>query len=181
VDWAEVERERDALLAAARAESERLVREGQEQAAAARAEARRESQEDLSQALQTLLEQFSEAFQARLQQFEEETPDLLAEMVHKVVGQLLERDDQLVVGVVHEALGQLAGARQVEVVINPADEAAVAAAQADLVSGLGEVNFRLHPSEDVPRGGAIVRTDRGEVDGRLHVQLEILRDRLRLM
>ncbi len=72
----------------------------------------------------------------------------------------------------------MAGARQVQILINPADEPVVRAAQEQLLRELGEGTLKLTATDDVERGGVIIRTERGEVDARIRVQLQILSEAL---
>ena len=58
--------------------------------------------------------------------------------------------------------------------VNPADEPVVRAAQEELLARLEEGSLKIAPTDKVERGGAIIRTERGEVDARLRVQFEIL-------
>lgn len=96
-----------------------------------------------------------------------------------MVGQIIQRkvaaDDSIVVDVVRAALAKVAGATRLEVRVNPADEEIIRQAQQELVSALDGIDsIRVVSSDEVGRGGAIISSDRGEVDARLSTQVEIL-------
>jgi flagellar biosynthesis/type III secretory pathway protein FliH len=154
---AECEAER--ILAAARAEGERLRAEALEagrRAAEAEAEVLREA------AVAEMERLVGEA--------EEEILRLALAVAGKVVGRAAE--DGVAVATARRALARLRGSRQAEVRVHPDDAPAVRAAGPGLLAALA-AGARLEVVEDpeVGRGGALVETDTGSIDARVETQL----------
>jgi len=162
----EAERLAEEIVQQARRQARQIVEEAEQ--------VRRDASRQFQEALGALVGQFEE----QLQELDHEMPGLIVEMAEKVIAQRIERDDKVVVGVVREALKQVAGARQVQIQVNPADEPAVRAAQEELLRDVQGATLRITGSDDIQRGGAIITTERGEMDARIEVQLQILSDAL---
>ncbi len=166
----EAERLAEEIVQQARRQARQIVEEAEQ--------VRRDASRQFQEALGALVGQFEEQLQEQLRQIDHEMPGLIVEMAEKVIAQRIERDDKVVVGVVREALKQVAGARQVQIQVNPADEPAVRAAQEELLRDVQGATLRITGSDDIQRGGAIITTERGEMDARIEVQLQILSDAL---
>ena len=94
-------------------------------------------------------------------------------LAEKTLGAALEARPEHVVDVVRGALRRLLERDRVIVLVNPEDMALVREATAELkttLGGIGELDVQAE--RRVSRGGAIVRTETAEVDGRLETQLE---------
>ncbi|MCD6361255.1 MAG: hypothetical protein J7M38_10370 [Armatimonadetes bacterium] len=127
------------------------------------------------QAAGDLLEQLRSEMQRRLAELEERSVVLVTAMTEKVIGQRLALDDELVLGVVRNALAEAADAAQVTVRVSPADDELVRAAQSELLATLGQVEqLRVVADESISRGGCIIETERGRFDARIETQLQLL-------
>ena len=101
---------------------------------------------------------------------------LLAE---KTLGAALEARPEHVVDVVRGGLRRLLERDRVIVLVNPDDMELVRDAVAGLQDELGGIGeLEVQAERRVSRGGAIVRTQTAEVDGRLETQLERAREAL---
>ncbi len=82
-----------------------------------------------------------------------------------------------VVDVVRGALRRLGERSRVTVLVHPDDLDAVREATADLMSGLGGIETcDVQAERRMTRGGAVVRTEEGEVDATLETKLERARE-----
>lgn len=99
--------------------------------------------------------------------------DLALRLAEKTLGAALEARPEHVVDVVRGSLRRLVERDRVMVLVNPADMELVREATTELkttLGGIGELDVQAE--RRVSRGGAIVRTETAEVDGRLETQLE---------
>jgi flagellar biosynthesis/type III secretory pathway protein FliH len=99
--------------------------------------------------------------------------DLAVRIADKALGASLELRPELVVDVVRGSLRRLLERDRVIVLVHPDDLEILRAATAELKGSLGGIGeLDVQAERRVARGGAIVRTATGEVDGRLDTQLE---------
>jgi flagellar assembly protein FliH len=91
----------------------------------------------------------------------------------QVLGGALDVKPELVVTTVRGALRRLVARERVSVLVNPADLEVVRAAVPGLLAELGGMEHcDVQAERRVDRGGAIVRTEEGEVDATLRTRLE---------
>ncbi|MGO9490152.1 MAG: FliH/SctL family protein [Solirubrobacteraceae bacterium] len=165
------------LLAEARAQAEEI----REQARAAgyeegRAEGLREGAALTASAASALGEALRELESMReevAEAVERDAIDLGLALAGKIVPATLQIRPGLVVEVVQGALRRVSGQRTIVLVVNPADIETVRSALGDLQAQGGVIDhWDLQADQRVAPGGAIVRTDEGEIDARLQTQLE---------
>jgi flagellar assembly protein FliH len=105
--------------------------------------------------------------------------DLAMRIAEKTLGATIEAKPEHVVDVVRGGLRRLLERDRVIVLVNPEDMELVREATGDLKASLGGIGeLDVQAERRVARGGAIVRTQTGEVDGRLDTQLERARETL---
>jgi len=166
------EAEAAAILERAQAAADRLTVE------VAREAAERET-DAFSTAASQLLDLMQQSCARELSRLETEVAGLVADIAAKVVGRLVEADDEIVLSVVRAALEQAQPGRVVRVAVHPADEPRVRAAQDQLMAVLrSREPFVVVGDERVGPGGAIVETEAGTVDARLETQLDAVRREL---
>lgn len=94
---------------------------------------------------------------------------LLAE---RLVGEALEGDPAIVVARARQVLDQAAGARRAKLEAHPADADVLRRVLSELAGG--QLDLELETNTGLERGSLVLRTDVGDVDARLSVQLERL-------
>lgn len=105
--------------------------------------------------------------------------DLALQIAEKALGAAIEARPEHVVDVVRGGLRRMVERDRVIVLVNPEDMELVRDAAAGLRSELGGIGaLEVQAERRVGRGGAIVRTHAGEVDGRLETQLDRARETL---
>jgi flagellar biosynthesis/type III secretory pathway protein FliH len=105
--------------------------------------------------------------------------ELALQLAEKTIGAALEARPEHVVDVVRGGLRRLMERDRVIVLVNPEDMELVRDAVGDLktqLGGIGELDVQAE--RRVSRGGAIVRTETAEVDGRIETQLARAREAL---
>lgn len=108
---------------------------------------------------------------------ERDAVELAVALAEKILAGALQARPELVQASVQGAIRRLGERRRITVLVNPADlellDAAVGEEQRRLI---GAERLELQGEERVARGGAVVRTEEGEVDASIQVQLERARE-----
>ncbi len=112
-----------------------------------------------------------------VQAIENDAIDLGLRLAEKILAGTLAANSDAVVEVVRGALRRTSERRNVTVLLNPADLPTVRDALEELTArGSGIEVCELQPDERVALGGAIARTEEGEVDASVYTQLERARE-----
>jgi len=107
---------------------------------------------------------------------EREAVGLALELAEKVLAGALAVQPERVLDSVRGALRRLADREHIVIAVNPEDLPLVREATADLVAKLGGIErVEVQAERRVGRGGAIVRTEVGEIDGTVGAKLESAR------
>jgi flagellar assembly protein FliH len=110
---------------------------------------------------------------------EHEAVELALRLAEKVLAATIEARPEHVIDVVRGGLRRLLERERVLVLVHPDDLDLVRAGADGLKGSLGGIGeLDVQAERRVARGGAIVRTAAGEVDGRLETQLERAREAL---
>jgi flagellar assembly protein FliH len=165
----------EAVVEAARAEADALRASAVEDGfAEGLRRGREETAASLVPAADALREALIEAMSARdqiLDGVEMCAAQLAISIAEKIVVGALEVSPERVVDVVRGALRGLLGSERIIVCVHPED--------IDLVRAAGlehaDAHIEIYAERRVPRGGALVRTAMGEVDGRIETKLEAVR------
>jgi flagellar assembly protein FliH len=102
---------------------------------------------------------------------EQQLVELALAVAARVVAREVERDPGLVVGVVRDTLAELQDATVVRVRVHPEDHALVEPHWESLRQQRGSEQGQLVADEHVRRGGCVVETAIGRVDGQLDTRL----------
>lgn len=162
--------EADAIRAQARAEGhadglEAGLAEGRAQVAAALA------------ALEAAVEELRATREATADAVERDAVELALRLAEKIVAGTLAAEPERVVDVVRGALRRLAERRRVTVLVHPDDLELVRAAADGFAAELGGIEHcEVQAERRVARGGAVVRTDEGQVDAAVETQLARARE-----
>ena len=107
-----------------------------------------------------------------LDQLEHDAVELALRLAEQIVQGAVTADPSLIVGVARTALRRVADRRRVTLIVNPADLELLGEAVPDLRHELGGIeHLDLHADRRIGRGGAIARTDAGEIDATIEAQL----------
>ena len=108
---------------------------------------------------------------------EREAAQLAVQIAEKVLAASLAVQPERVLDVVRGALRCLLERERVTVLVNPADMDVVRQAADAVCAELGGLeHLEVQEERRVTRGGAVVRSATGEVDARLEIKLERLRE-----
>lgn len=105
--------------------------------------------------------------------------ELALQLAEKAIGAAVEAKPEHVIDVVRGGLRRLVERDRVIVLVNPEDMELVRSASEGVKAELGGIGtLEVQAERRVGRGGAIVRTQAGEIDGRLETQLARARETL---
>lgn len=172
-------------IALARAEAERIREEARAQGyaegvAAARAEAEPRVASALA-ALRQAIDGVDEVRGETAALVERDAIELALQLAEKIVAGALAVESERVVDVVRGALRRLAERRRVTILVNPDDLETVRAATDSFAATLGGIEHcEVQAERRIAAGGAIVRTDEGEIDATVATQLRRARELVEL-
>jgi flagellar assembly protein FliH len=167
---------------------EEIVAQAHAEAEAIRAQARQDgfaaglqaAQEEMAGAFEVLASAIASAGELRngvADEVERGAVALGLRIAEQALGGAVEVDPERVVVAVRGALRCLTERDRVTILVNPDDMDAVRAATPELMSRLGGIETcDVQAERRVSRGGAVVRTQQGEVDATLETKLERARD-----
>jgi len=108
---------------------------------------------------------------------ERDAVELAVQLAEKVVAGALEVEPERVLDVVRGALRRLSERRRVTVLVHPDDLELVRAAADGFAGELGGIEHcEVQAERRIARGGAVVRTDEGQVDASVETQLARARE-----
>jgi flagellar assembly protein FliH len=108
---------------------------------------------------------------------ERDAVELAVQLAEKIVAGTLEADPERVLDIVRGALRRLSERRRVTVLVHPDDLELVRAASERFAAELGGIEHcEVQAERRLSRGGAVVRTDEGQVDASLETQLARARE-----
>ena len=177
----QVAAEANAIIAAARAEAERLLAAAQarglEQGYEAGMQQARERLEPAAAALAEAQAELERLREGELERLERHAAELSLQIAEKVIAGALGVQPERVLDVVAGALRCLVDRDRATILVNPKDLELVRAAVEEVVSKLGGFeHVEVQEERRVSPGGAVVRAVGGEVDARLESKLERVRE-----
>jgi flagellar assembly protein FliH len=144
--------------------------------AAGLAAARAEVQSVVEMMVQALAE-VTQMRQELLTALEHDAADLAIRIAEHVLAGALEVEPERIVDVARNALRRANDRRQVVLIVNPADLEILGDAVQSLKSELGGIEHcDVQSDRRIARGGAILRTDAGEIDVTIDAQIERARE-----
>lgn len=169
------------VLSAALAEAEQVRAQawaaGHSEGHAAGIEAARAEAEPALSALTAALQAIEQLRDHLISELELDAVELAFSLCEQVLAGALSVQPERVVDVARNALRHLSDRRQVTLVVNPDDLAVMADSVSELHSQLGGIeHLAVQSDRRVARGGAIARTDSGEIDSGIDTQLQKARE-----
>jgi flagellar assembly protein FliH len=169
------------VLSAVRAEAEQIRAQAwaageAEGRAAGMAAARTEAAPAVS-AIAAAAEAISGLQAQRLAELEEDAVEMAIRLAEQILAGVISVEPERVIDVGRNALRHLSERRRVTLVVNPDDLELVSECVDQLQSELGGIeHLAVQSDRRIGRGGAIARTDSGEIDSGLDAQLSRARE-----
>ncbi|MGN6187931.1 MAG: FliH/SctL family protein [Conexibacter sp.] len=115
--------------------------------------------------------------EATAEAVERDAVELAVQLAEKIVAGALDADPERVLDVVRGALRRLSERRRVTVLVHPDDLELVRASAESFAGELGGIEHcDVQAERRLSRGGAVVRTDEGQVDASIETQLARARE-----
>lgn len=174
-------RDLESPLAAAQAEAEAIRAQARAEGHADGLEAGlAEGRAQMAAALQALEAAHAEVVTLRettAETVERDAVELAVQLAEKIVAGTLDADPERVLGIVRGALRRLTERRRVTVLVHPDDLELVRSASKGFAAELGGIEHcEVQAERRLARGGAVVRTDEGQVDASIETQLARVRE-----
>lgn len=154
--WEEREAAMEAEIAAARGEAERPVK-------------------DIVERFTSMITDFVTQQRELVRSSEETVVRLAVAMARRIVGDAIAVDEDTVLGTVRRALGHVVEKEQVVVRVHPGDLRVVREHGSEWLAALeGTRSLEIQEDERIARGGCLVETEAGNVEGQIEKQLQTL-------
>lgn len=164
----DAKRHRDEILAAARAQADRLIEEFKE-------EGRKQGKAELAELLIRARLHHRQVVAAS----EKEVVKLALKVAEKIIGRDVERDPRVLAEIVALAVDTVRSVKELTLRVNPKDAAILREHKKHLLELIGRVKeIAIKEDAEVGRGGCVIETEIGIVDAQLANQLELLQQLL---
>jgi flagellar assembly protein FliH len=169
------------VLSAVRAEAEQIRAQAwaageAEGRAAGLAAARQDAQPSLA-AVAAALESIEQLKSQVVAELEQDAVEMALRLAEQILAGVIDVQPERVVDVGRNALRHLSDRRRVTLVVNPGDLELVAECVEQLQSELGGIeHLGVQSDRRIARGGAIARTDSGDIDAGIDTQLSRARE-----
>lgn len=163
------------ILDGARRGAVKIEAEASERAEALFAEARLKG---LAKGAEEMLETLAAArrvYAGALDEAEQDMLDMAFRLAEHIVGEAIEFEPKKVQRMVEKVLVRARGKRQITVRVAPGDLRELEASGAQLCGLVDGVSVHLQPDPALTRGGCVIETESGRIDGRVEVQFNALR------
>ena len=169
------------VLSAVRAEAEQIRAQawaaGEAEGRAAGLAAARQDAAPALSALSVSAQAISELRSSVVAELEADAVDMALRLAEQILAGVLSVQPERVIDVARNALRHLTDRRRVTLVVNPADLELVSDCVNHLQSELGGIeHLGVQSDRRVARGGAIARTDTGDIDAGIDTQLARARE-----
>jgi flagellar biosynthesis/type III secretory pathway protein FliH len=162
-------------LVAAQLEAQAIIAAAHQEADAIREAAREQGEIEGARQVIEALKAARGEYDRLLRQAEPDMLELAFGLASRLVRAKIEVEPTLLQQLIYAVLEQVRGKRQVVVCVHPDDLALVESWRGALSSQVEGAALYLEADERVGRGGCVVETEAGRVDGRLEVQLGVMR------
>ncbi len=126
--------------------------------------------------LDSVISELDRIKERKLEELLPEIVDLSLEIARKIIHRKIEKDRDIIVSVVREAVRKLGRDEKMTIRVNPAD-------YETMISGLDSLreearirDITVEPAESVSPGGCYIETPSGDVDARIEEQIREIRD-----
>ncbi len=169
------------VLSAVRAEAEQIRAQawaaGEAEGRAAGLAAARQDAEPSLAAMAAALESIEQLKSQVLAELEQDAVEMALRLAEQILAGVIDVQPERVIDVGRNALRHLSDRRRVTLVVNPGDLELVSECVEQLQSELGGIeHLGVQSDRRIARGGAIARTDSGDIDAGIDTQLARARE-----
>ncbi len=139
----------------------------------------KEETKDVMSRLENIFSELSNFRKLMFDQFSSPILSLSFEIAKKIIRKEIEEDKEFVLRILEEILLEFLDATSIIIKVNPSDFAIIEEFKPNILSRLKDLSeLKLIADDSVEKGGVIVETDFGTVDGRISEQIEVIKEAL---
>jgi len=168
----------DIAVDAARDEAEKIVQQAQAKAQQIREQAHLEGRSEGTREVLGELARARKVYGSALDAAEADMVEMAFRLAARIIGEALERDATRVASMVGGVLARARGRRDIVVMVCPEDLPALTQARPELLRHVDGVNIHFEVDPSLTRGGCVIQTESGRIDGRIETQLDALQKAL---
>lgn len=168
----------DIAVDAARVEAQKIVEEAHAQAQQIREQAQLEGRSEGTRQVLGELARARKVYSNAMDAAEADMVEMAFRLAARIIGEALERDAARVARMVGGVLARARGRRDIVVMVCPQDLPALTQARPELVRHVDGVNIHFEADSSLTRGGCVIQTESGRIDGRIETQLDALQKAL---
>lgn len=140
-------------------------------------DAAKQEASELIQTLQSLLQEGQAVLENKFAEEEIEIRRLVCDIVGRIVKKEINTDDETVVRITTECIRMASERQNLEVLVHPEDRALIEQWVPEFVRRFDDVDkINIHEDPRVSKGGVIIETRMGNIDGRIETQLKNYED-----
>lgn len=168
----------DIAVDAARREAIKIVDEAEDRAQQIREQAHLEGRAEGTREVLGEVARARKVYASALDAAESDMVEMAFRLAARIIGDAVERDPVRVESMVGGVLARARGRRDIVVVVCPEDLPALTQARPELVRHVDGVNIHFEIDPSLTRGGCVIQTESGRIDGRIEMQLDALQKAL---
>ncbi|MFB3789030.1 MAG: FliH/SctL family protein [bacterium] len=190
----EAERQAEGIIAEALQQAEDLLAQARRETETLKDQARKQGYQEGQNQAQTegrnqisglvrdfrqMMEEGQRILESLFRDQEPEIRELVSEIAGRVVQRIIAADDEVVVRVARECIHKAAGRKTIRVLVHPDDQKKVEEWAPEFLRVFDDIEkISIDTDPRVRKGGVIIESGTGGVDGRIDKQMEILDDAL---
>ncbi|TDP77556.1 FliH/SctL family protein [Bradymonas sediminis] len=168
----------DIAVNTARIQAEVIVKEAQQTASDIREAAHLEGRSEGLKEVLVELARARKVYANALDTAEKDMVELAFRLAARIIGDSVEREPERVAAMVAGVLQRARGKRDIIVMVSPEDLASLSAAGPALARSVDGVNIHFETDSSLTRGGCVIQTESGRIDGQIETQLDALQKAL---
>lgn len=169
----------DLAVDAARSEAEKIVDEAEKSAQKIREKANLEGRSEGSRKLLAEIARARKVYASALDEAERDMVKMAFGLAARIIGEAVECEPSRVEAMVGGVLRRARGKRDIVVMVCPQDLPALTQARPELARHVDGVNIHFETDSSLTRGGCVIQTESGRIDGRIETQLDALKRALK--
>lgn len=168
----------DIAVDAARSEAKKIVDEAEKSAQHIRESAHLEGRTEGTKEMLVELARARKLYAGALDEAEGDMVEMAFRLAGRIIGEAVECDPKRVESMVSGVLRRARGKRDIVVTVCPEDLPALTQARPELARDVDGVSIHFETDSSLTRGGCVIQTESGRIDGRIETQLNALKKAL---
>ena len=129
--------------------------------------------------IQSLIKEIGDERKKIYRQIEIDIVNLALAIAKKVIYTVTDHESDIALRVTREAIKRLIDKEVVKVKVNPEDFEILNSQKMDIVKTDGIKDLIIEPDESIHKGGCVIETKYGDIDGRIESQIDVIESELK--